>query len=86
MPVRNGRHGAQPEHLQAAEAKMDAGDGVVVQAGGTERAAVTDTVAQNAVGVSEIVAVVPENAQHRAVMMRLALAEAEGREGGDGGG
>jgi hypothetical protein len=60
---------------------VDALHGVVAEAVGAERAAVADTVAEDTPGVEGGVDVLPGDAKHVAVVMRLGEAEAEGPPG-----
>jgi len=72
------RHGVEAEQLQADQAEVDAGHGVVAEAAGAERAAVADAVAEDAPGVGEIVAVFPDSFEDFEEVVGLGVSQSEG--------
>src|SRR6516225_11426369 len=72
------RHGVQPQQPQPGHAQVNAFHGGVAESGWAERAAVADTVTQDAPGVAEIAAILPAHAGHLPIVVRLGESDPEG--------
>ena len=73
-------HRVQAKQIQARHAEMRAGDGPVVQSSDAERAAIAHALGDDLPRVAEVVAVLPDDADHVAEMLGLGAANAEGQE------
>ena len=71
------RHGVQAKQIQARHAEMRAFDRPIVQPGDAQCATIAHTAGENFVSVREIIAILPDDLQHVAEMLRFRLAEAE---------
>ncbi len=76
----HGGHGVEPQQLQAHGAEVNALHRPVVHAAGAQRAAVATAIAQDAKGVAQAVAVLPDRIQNVSVIVRVLLVEAVGYE------
>src|SRR5271157_2550535 len=75
MPI-DGRHGIEAEKLEPDGTQVDALHRPVVHASCAEGAAIAAAVAQNAVGVRQVVAVLPEGFENFLVAVGMLLVEA----------
>ena len=76
----HGGHGVEPQQLQTHGAEVNALHRPVVHAAGAQRAAVATAIAQDAKGVAQAVAVLPDRIQNVSVIVGVLLVETVGYE------
>ena len=76
----HGRHGIKAQQLEAHGAEVNALHRPVVHATGAQRTAVATAVAQDAKGIAQTVAVLPDRIQNVTVIVGMLLVEAIGYE------
>jgi hypothetical protein len=75
------RHGVQPKQIQAGHAQVGAFDGPVVKPRDPQRAPIAHALAQYLPGIAEIVAVLPDDAEHVTKVLGFGPAQPEGNGG-----